>query len=76
MNVVALKALKRSEVETHALRRDASEHHVSMAFWTGGTLDVNVDAVGQGMRFWHDASLAETGAQHSLSPVCACEVVR
>jgi hypothetical protein len=76
MNVVALRALKRAQVETHALRHDASEHHVSMALWTGGALDVDVDAFGQGMRLWHDASLKEAGAQHSLSPVCACEVVR
>jgi hypothetical protein len=73
MNVVALRALKRAQVETHALRHDASEHHVSMALWTGGALDVDVDAFGQGMRLWHDASLKEAGAQHSLSPVCACE---
>ena len=58
------------------MRRDASEHHLSMAFWAGGALDVYVDAFGQGMGLRHDASLKEAGAQHSLSPVCACEVAR
>jgi hypothetical protein len=59
MNVLALTALKRVEIETHALRHDASEHHVAMALWTSGTMNVDVDVFGQGMRFWHDASLEE-----------------
>jgi hypothetical protein len=69
VKVIALGALKRAEVETHAHGHDASEHHMSMALWTGGALDMNVDVVGQGMRLWHDASLKEAGAQHSQSPV-------
>jgi hypothetical protein len=75
-NLVALWALKRAEVETHAYRHDASEHHVSMAAWANGAVNVNVDVVGQGMRLWHDASLDEAGAQHSQSPLSACEIAR
>jgi hypothetical protein len=63
-------AFKRAEVETRACRHDASEHHVSMALWASRALDLNVDVVGQGGGgLWHDASLEEAGAQHSLSPV-------
>jgi hypothetical protein len=40
-----------------------------MAPWAGGALDLNVDVVGEGTRFWHDASLKEAGARHSQSPV-------
>jgi len=42
---------------------------VSPAFWAGGAVDQRVDVFGQGMGFWHDASLKEAGAQHSQSPV-------
>jgi hypothetical protein len=59
VNVFALRTLEHAEVETHAVRHDASEHHLSMASWAGGALDVHVDAFGQGMGFWHDASLKE-----------------
>ena len=68
-----LGALERAEVETHAVRHDAGEHHLSTASWAGGALDVYVDAFGQEVGLWHDASLNEAGAQHSRSPVCACE---
>jgi len=69
MNVVAFGALKDVEVETQACRHDTSEHHVSLAPWAGGALDLNVDVVGQGVRFRHHASLKGAGAQHSQSPV-------
>ena len=74
MNVVALRALKGAEVEPHACRHDASEHHMSIALSADRAMDVNVDVFGQGMGFWHDGSLKAAGAQHSLSPVYACEV--
>jgi hypothetical protein len=76
VNVFALGTLEHAEVETHAVRHDASEHHLITASWAGGALDVYVDAFGQGMGLRHDASLKEAGAQHSRSPVCACEVAR
>jgi hypothetical protein len=74
VNVIAFGALERAEIETHARRRDAREHHVSMAPGAGRALDLNVDVVGQGTGFWHDASLKEAGARHSQSPVmCLAE---
>jgi hypothetical protein len=70
VNEFAFWAFKGAEVETSACRHDASEHHVSMALWASRALDLNVDVVGQGGGgLWHDASLEEAGAQHSLSPV-------
>jgi hypothetical protein len=56
MYMFTLGALERAEVETHAFRHDAGEHHLSTAFRAGGALDVYVDAFGQEMGFWHDAS--------------------
>ena len=77
MNVVALKALKGVEVETHTCGHDANEHHVSMAISASRAMDVKVDVVGQEIGFLHDASLIEeAGAQHSLTPVDACGVAR
>jgi hypothetical protein len=76
MSTVAFGTLKGAQVEPHACRRDASEHHMSLALWAGGAVDENADVFGQEMGFWHDASLKEAGAQHSQSPVCACEVDR
>jgi hypothetical protein len=69
MSVVALRTLKGAEAEPHACRHDASDHHVSLALWAGRAVDENADVFGQGMGFWHDASLKEAGAQHSQSPV-------
>jgi hypothetical protein len=69
VNMIALGTFERADVETYACRRDSGEHHVSMAPRAGGALDSNVDAIGQGMRFRHDAFLIEAGAQHSQSPV-------
>jgi hypothetical protein len=71
VNVVAFGALKGSEVEARAYGHDAGEHHVGLALWAGRAMDLNVDVVGQGTRFRHDASLEEAGAQRSLSPICA-----
>ena len=77
MNVVALRALKRADIETHTCRHDASEHHVSAALWASRATDVKVDVVRQEIGFLHDASLIEeAGAQHSLSPVDACGAAR
>ena len=77
MNVVALRALKRADIETHTCRHDASEHHVSAALWASRATDVKADVVRQEIGFLHDASLIEeAGAQHSLSPVDACGVAR
>ena len=70
VNVIALRALKRAEVETRACGRDASEHHVSMADRAIGAIDLNVEMGEQGMRFRHDASPKGGGsATLSLSPV-------
>ena len=74
MGAVAFRTLEGAEAKSHACRHDASEHHVSVALWAGGAVDESADVFGQGMGFWHDASLKEAGAQHSQSPVCACEV--
>jgi hypothetical protein len=75
VNVIALGAFEHAEIETRARRHDAREHHVSMAPWAGGALDLNVDVVGNGIEFGHDASLKEAGARHSQSPVmCLTEV--
>jgi hypothetical protein len=76
MRVVAFRTLKGAEAKPHACRHDASDHHVSLALWAGRAVLVNVDVFGQGMGFWHDASLNEAGEQHSQSPVDACGVAR
>jgi hypothetical protein len=76
MSVVALGAFKCTEVEADVQGHDASEHHLSIALWAGGVMDDSADTFGQGMRFWHDASLKEAKARHSRSPVCACSVAR
>jgi hypothetical protein len=66
VNVVAFGALKRAEVETRACGRDASKHHVGMALWAFGAVDLDVEMGKQGMRFWHDASL-KRGRSATLS---------
>jgi hypothetical protein len=77
MNVGALRAFERAEVETHASRHDAREHRDSTALWANWTMDAGAYFVGQEIRFLHDPSLKrEAGAQHSLSPVVAREVAR
>jgi hypothetical protein len=73
--VIASGAFKRAEVEPYARGHNAREHHIGMALRAGGAVDMNVDGIGQGTGFRHDASLDEAGAQHSLSPVvCPGEV--
>jgi hypothetical protein len=57
VNVLAPRALKRADIETHTCRHDPSEHHVSAAFWAGRAMDVKVDDVRQEIGFLHDASL-------------------
>ena len=47
VNVVALRALKRADIETQTRRRDASERHVSAALWASRTMEVKVDIVRQ-----------------------------
>lgn len=74
VNVVANSAFKHAEVETHTCRHDASEPHVTMAFWAGRALDP--DVAGHGTCFRHDASLEEAGAQHSQSPAVSLLVGR
>jgi hypothetical protein len=74
--MIAPGALKRAEVEPHACGHDASEHHVGVALWAGGAMGINVDGIGQGTGFRHDASLNKAGAQHSLSPVMCLVKVR
>jgi hypothetical protein len=74
MNVVALGALKRAEVEAHVCGHDASEHHMSMTLGASKAINVGVDVVRQETGFLHDASLK--GAQHSLSPVACRGVAR
>jgi hypothetical protein len=74
MSVVALRTLKGTEAKPHACRHNANDHHVSLALRAGWAVDESADVFGQGMGFWHDASLKEAGAQHSQSPVEACEL--
>jgi hypothetical protein len=53
MNVIAVGALERAEVETHACWHDVNLHHVSMALWAGTPLNLNVDMAGRRTDFWH-----------------------
>jgi hypothetical protein len=62
VNVVALRALKRADVETHTCRRNVSEHHVSAALWASRTVVVKVGIVRQEIGFLHDAFLIEEAA--------------
>jgi hypothetical protein len=65
-NVIALEAFERAEVETDAHGHGAGEHHVIAALGADRTLDLDVNVVRQGMRFWHDASL-KVWEQNTLS---------
>jgi hypothetical protein len=69
--VFAFGALEHADVETYAVRHDTGERHLSTASRAGGALDVYVDAIGQRMRFWHDASLKEGGSA-TLSVIGMC----
>ena len=62
MNVLALRAFERAEVETHTRRHDAREHHESAAVWTSWTMDLSACVVRQEIGFLHDASLNEGGS--------------
>ena len=62
MDVVALRALERAEVKTHACRHDAREHHETTALWASGTMDMSVYIVRQEIGFLHDASLNGGGS--------------
>jgi hypothetical protein len=62
VNVVALRALERAEVETHTCGHDAREHHESTALWAGWTMDLSAYFVRQEIGFLHDASLKEGGS--------------
>jgi hypothetical protein len=75
VKVVALGALERAEVETHARGHDASEHHASTTLGTSGVMDASVDVFGPGTKFCHDASLEKVRrAQRHLSPaICPWE---
>ena len=61
MNVVALRALERAEVETHTCGHDAREHHESTALWARWTMDVSAYVVRQEIGFLHNASLTRQG---------------
>jgi hypothetical protein len=54
-------ALKRTNIETHACGRDASEYHVSAALSASRAMDVEIDLVRQEIRFLHEASLLQEG---------------
>ena len=70
MNVDALRAFERAEVETDASRHDARERRESTALWASWTMDGSAYVVRQEIRFLHDTPLKrEAGAQRSLSPV-------
>ena len=76
MNVGALRAFERAEVETHASRHDAREHRDSTALWANWTMDAGAYFVGQEIRFLHDASL-KGGESPTLSVTgSACKVAR
>ena len=70
-NVVAVGALERAEIKTHAYGHDVRKHHLSMTFWADTALDLNVNVVGHRTNFWHHETLTEAGAQRSQSPA-AC----
>jgi hypothetical protein len=55
-------AFERAEVETHASRRDAREHHEGLALWASWAMDAGVYVVGQEIRFLHVASLKGGGS--------------
>jgi hypothetical protein len=56
---IAIGALKRADIETHACRHDASEYHVSTALRASRAMEVEIDLVRQEIGLLHDASLFE-----------------
>jgi hypothetical protein len=69
---ITLRALKRAEIETHACRHDASEHHVSAALWASWAMEVEVDVVRQEIGFLHDAFPRRGGGSATLSVTGKC----
>lgn len=67
MNVIAVGALERAEVETQACWHDVSKHHVSMAFWAGTALDLNVDMAGHRTDFRHCVLPSKRRERNALS---------
>jgi hypothetical protein len=65
VGVIARGALECAKVKAHTGRRDAGQHHVSIAFRAARALKLNVDAFGQEIRFLHDAPLTEV--QHFIA---------
>jgi hypothetical protein len=55
-------ALKRTNIETHACGRDASEYHVSAALSASRAVDVEIDLVRQEIRFFHEAPFFKKAA--------------
>jgi hypothetical protein len=62
VNVLALRALERAEVETYACRHDAREHHESTALWASWAMNVKAYIVRQQIGVLHDASLKGGGS--------------
>jgi hypothetical protein len=58
----APRAFERAEVETHASRRDAREHHEGLTLWASWAMDAGVYVVRQEIGFLHDASLKGGGS--------------
>ena len=67
MNVGALRAFERAEVEAHASRHDAREHRDSAALWASWTMDAGAYVVRQEIRFLHDAFPQKGGGSATLS---------
>jgi hypothetical protein len=69
---IALRALKRADIETHTCRHDASEHHVSAALWASRAMDVEVDVVRQEIGLLHDDFPHRGGGSATLSVTGRC----
>jgi hypothetical protein len=62
VDVVALWAFKRAEVEAYSCGHDAREHHDTTALWASWTMDVSVYIIRQEIGFLHNASLKGGGS--------------
>jgi hypothetical protein len=67
VNVGALWAFERAEVETHASGHNAREHRESTALWASWTMDASAYVVRQKIGFLHNASLIRGGGRATLS---------
>jgi hypothetical protein len=69
---IALRALKRADIETQTRRHDASEYHVCAALWASRAMDVEIDVVRQKIGFLHDdfplEKAGEFGRQQKYCP--------